>query len=29
MSMKYLANIGLYSLDLGITQSYIRNDGIN
>ncbi len=29
MSVQYLANLGRYSLDLGITQSYIRNDGVN
>ncbi len=29
MSVQYLANLGWYSLDLGVAQSYIRNDGVN
>jgi hypothetical protein len=27
MSVQYLANLGWYSLDLGVTQSYVGNDG--
>ncbi len=29
MSVQYLANLGWYSLDLGVAQSYVRNDGVN
>ncbi len=29
MSVQYLANLCRYSLDLGIAQSYVRNDGVN
>ncbi len=29
MSMQYLTNLGWYSLDLGVTQSYAGNDGVN
>ncbi len=29
MSVQYLANLGWHSLDLGVTQSYVRNDGVN
>ncbi len=29
MSVQYLANLSRYSLDLGITQSYVGNDGVN
>ncbi len=29
MSVQYLANLGWYSLDLGVTQGYVRNDGVD
>ncbi len=29
MSVKYLANLSRYSLDLGVAQSYVVNDGVN
>jgi hypothetical protein len=29
MSVQYLANLGWYSLHLGVAQSYVRNDGVN
>ena len=29
MSMQYLANLGWYSLDLGVAQGYVRNDEVN
>ena len=29
MSVQYLANLGRYSLDLGIALSYIGNDRVN
>jgi hypothetical protein len=29
MSVQYLANLGWYSLDLGVSQGYVRNDGVN
>jgi hypothetical protein len=29
MSVQYLANLGWYSLDLGVAQGYVRNDGVN
>jgi hypothetical protein len=29
MSMQYLANLGWYSLDLGVAQGHVRNDGVN
>ena len=29
MSVQYLTNLGRYSLDLGIAQSYVGNDGVN
>ncbi len=29
MSMQYLANLGWYSLDLGVVQHHVRNDGVD
>jgi hypothetical protein len=29
MSVQYLANLGWYSLDLGVIQRHVRNDGVN
>ncbi len=29
MSVQYLSDLGWSSLDLGVTQSYVRNDGMN
>jgi hypothetical protein len=29
MSVQYLANLGWYSLDLGVAQGNVRNDGAN
>ncbi len=29
MSVQYLANLGWYSLDLGVAQGHVRNDGVN
>jgi hypothetical protein len=29
MSVQYFANLGWYSLDLGVIQRHVRNDGIN
>jgi hypothetical protein len=29
MSVQYLANLGWYSLDLGVVQRHVRNDGVD
>jgi hypothetical protein len=29
MSVHYLANLDWYSLDLGLAQGHIRNNGVN
>jgi hypothetical protein len=29
MSMQYLTNLGWHSLDLGVVQLHVRNDGVD